>query len=188
MTLLASAGCSRNAPQSSAGAAPPQPGIVRITQFYVWPAQPPAGEKAMLCYGVENASSVRLDPPVDRVWPAMSRCLEIVPARPVTYTLTAERDHDRVSQSLTVKPGPLQVKIIEVSINTLEVKRGERVTVCYKAKNAVSVTIRPGFWINPHGPDLGCVWHQPAASTTYTVVATGAGGAVDTEKVTARVK
>ena len=142
----------------------------------------------MLCYGVDNASVVRLEPPVEKVWPSMSRCFPITPVKPVTYTLTAERGDQRVSQTLTVTPGPPPVKIVEVSINKLEVARGEAVTVCYKVKNAVAVTIRPGVWINPHGPDVGCIRDQPKQTTTYVVTATGAGDVTDTERVTARVK
>jgi hypothetical protein len=60
--------------------------------------------------------------------------------------------------------------------------------VCYKATNAVVVTINPGVCIEPHRPDLGCVSDQPQRSTTYVVTATGARGDTDSERVTARVK
>ncbi len=186
-TLLALAACSRNTPQPAASEAP-KAGPVRITQFYVSPPNPPRGEQAMLCYGVDNASAVRLEPPIEKVWPAMSRCFPITPVKQVTYTLTAERGDQRVSQSVTVQPGPPPVKITEVSINKLEFTRGETATVCYKAKNAVAVTIRPGIWLNPHDSRLGCVSDHPKKPTTYVVTATGADGTTDTERVTAQVK
>jgi hypothetical protein len=50
------------------------------------------------------------------------------------------------------------------------------------------VTVKPGVWIEPHRPDLGCVSDQPKRSTTYVVTATGARGETDSERVTARVK
>lgn len=162
---------------------------MRITQFYVSPANPPKGEKALVCYGVENASEVWLDPPVEKVWPAMSHCFDVVPAKEVTYTLIAQRGAEQVSKSVTIKPGPPVVKILEVSINKLEVTPGEQVIVCYKVRNAVDVTIRPGKWINSHDLAFGCVFDRPQRTTTFTVNATGAGdGNTDSEHVTVKVK
>jgi hypothetical protein len=155
--------------------------------FYASPEHPPADEKTLLCYGVENADEVRLEPAVDRVWPSPTRCLE-APARTATYTLTALRGNEKVSQSVKVTPVPPKVKLIEVSINKLEIAQGELVTVCYKAKDAASVTVNPGIWIEPHHPDSGCVRDNPLQSTTYVVTTTGAGGDTDSERVTARVK
>ncbi len=142
----------------------------------------------MLCYGVENADAVTLDPPVDRVWPALAHCIEVSPAKgTTTYTLTASQGAAKVSQSATVTPGPPRLHIIEVSINKLEVARGETVTVCYKARNASDVTIRPGNYLL-HRPDSGCVADYPAADTTYVVTAVGPGGQQDSERVTAKVR
>ncbi len=155
--------------------------------FYAYPANPPAGEKVSLCYGVENATEVRLEPAVERVWPSFSRCFEI-PSKAETYTLTAERGSERVSQSVTVQLGAPKVQIVEVSINKLDFASGEDATVCYKARNAVGVTIKPGVWIEPHRPDLGCVRDRLHQTTTYTVTATGVSGDTDSERVTARVK
>jgi hypothetical protein len=185
--ILALAACPRNERQSPPPTAALQPGPVRITQFYVAPPNPPRGEKAMLCYGVDNASSVRLEPDIERLWPAMSRCFQIVPTKPVTYTLIAERGAEHVSQSLTVNPGAPPVRIIEVSINKLQVKPEELVMVCYKVKNAASVTIQPGVWVS-RDAGFGCVQDRPKRTTTYLVTATGADGATDTERVTAQVK
>jgi hypothetical protein len=77
---------------------------VKILQFY-GPAGPvSAGQKAMVCYGVLNATSVKLDPPVERVWPALSRCFDFAPARNTRYTLTAEgENHNTVTESIDVE-------------------------------------------------------------------------------------
>jgi hypothetical protein len=59
------------------------------------------GEKALICYGVVNAASVRLEPAVESVWPAMSRCFETAPRQTTRFTLTAESaDHKTVSESI----------------------------------------------------------------------------------------
>lgn len=189
--LLLSACSSNTAPakptQAKQTPAPP-PDPVRITQFYASPTNPSKGEKTLVCYGVENATEVRIDPPVDRVWPSLSRCLEVTPSKTVTYTLTAARGSQSVSQSITVQIAPPAVKILEVSINKLKVAPGETVTVCYKVKNASQVTLRPGEWFGPHTAELGCISDHPQTATTYIVTATGAGGSVDTERVTATVQ
>jgi hypothetical protein len=61
---------------------------LKIVQLYA-PAVLPKGGKGKLCYGVVNARSVALDPPVEQVWPALTRCIEISPKRTTNYTLTA---------------------------------------------------------------------------------------------------
>ena len=63
---------------------------LKIVSFYTTPGAIARGEKALICYGVANAKTVRLDPPVERVWPSVSRCLEVSPSRDTKYTLTAE--------------------------------------------------------------------------------------------------
>jgi len=67
---------------------------LKIVQFYTSQGEIAAGQKALLCYGVVNATAVRLDPPVESVWPSVSRCFEVKPAKTTRYTLTAE-DADR---------------------------------------------------------------------------------------------
>jgi len=155
----------------------------RITQFYARESAVPKGEKTVLCYVVENAKTVRIEPPVDKVWPAISRCFEIAPSAATTYILTAEgEDKQSVTKSVTVQIGSALPKIIEVVVNSLSVHAGELVRVCYKVKNAKSVKIEPGT------PDHGCVVDKPRKTTTYTVTAYNTEGATDSERVTVTVK
>ena len=42
-----------------------------------------------MCYGVANAKTVSIDPPVEGVWPSVARCLNVSPRRTTVYTLTA---------------------------------------------------------------------------------------------------
>ena len=48
-----------------------------------------AGQTAQLCYGVVNAKTLKLDPPVEDVKPSANHCLEIAPKKTTIYTLTA---------------------------------------------------------------------------------------------------
>ena len=184
--------CSSSAPSGGSNsekrAQAPAPEPVRITQLYSAPASPGKGEKTLLCYGVENATEVRIDPPIERVWPSQSRCFDVPSSKTVTYTLTATRGSDSVSKSVTIAIGPPAVKILEVSINKLNFSPGEEVTVCYKVQNAKQVTLSPGAKFGPQTPELGCISDHPEKTTTYTVTATGAGGSVDTEHVTATIQ
>lgn len=78
-------------------------GQVQIVQFYSGNGAILAGGKTELCYGVVNAKEVRLDPPVEKLWPSMSRCFDVAPAKTTHYTLTAEAaDHKLVTASLDI--------------------------------------------------------------------------------------
>jgi hypothetical protein len=62
------------------------------------------GQHTQLCYGVTNAKSVKLDPPIAELKPTYRNCLEIAPAKTTTYTITADdgKGHTK-SESLTVQ-------------------------------------------------------------------------------------
>ena len=62
------------------------------------------------------------------------------------------------------------------------------VSVCYTAQNATSVRVTPGTAANPLSPEKGCIVDHPTSTTTYQVVATGAGGQTDSERVIIKVR
>jgi|ERR1700685_1754770 hypothetical protein len=61
-----------------------------ILNFYALPGVIHRGDEAQLCYGVSNAKTIKIDPPVESVWPSLNRCLNISPKKDTTYTLTAQ--------------------------------------------------------------------------------------------------
>jgi hypothetical protein len=63
-----------------------------------------AGKRVVLCYGVSNATQVKIEPDVEPVKPAVSHCLDLYPKKTTTYTLKAEdaRGNSR-SASVTVE-------------------------------------------------------------------------------------
>jgi hypothetical protein len=73
------------------------PGPVKILQFYASVGMLTQGDKALLCYGVENAKSVRISPTMDNVYPALNHCLEIGPEHTTHYTIVAEGYDGRVA-------------------------------------------------------------------------------------------
>src|SRR5690242_13773965 len=86
--LLAAAGCG-SSPKPAQDAGVKKPGPVKIVQFYAAAPSVAPGQKVLLCYGVENAVSVRITPDVEPVPPAINRCVEASPRRTTEYTLTA---------------------------------------------------------------------------------------------------
>jgi hypothetical protein len=79
---------------------------VKITAFYARDGVVIEGGSTVLCYGVSNAKSVRLDPPVEKISPSLNRCIEVRPRGETRYTLTAEgSDGQTASQSVTVRVG-----------------------------------------------------------------------------------
>jgi hypothetical protein len=61
-----------------------------ILSFYGMPGVIRPGEEAELCYGVSNAAEVRMEPPVEHVWPSLGRCVKVAPERAPEYTLIGE--------------------------------------------------------------------------------------------------
>ena len=75
----------------------------QITQFYTTSGQVAKGEKALVCYGVENASSVWMEPPRQELSAALARCVEVFPEVDTTYKLTAQgADGKPVTRELKV--------------------------------------------------------------------------------------
>jgi hypothetical protein len=94
-------------PRAGAGAwihpAAAWPGPVRILRFDASVGILVKGEKATLCYRVENAKSVRISPFVTSAYPWAEHCLEILPEHTTHYTLLAEGfDGTVAAQSVTL--------------------------------------------------------------------------------------
>jgi hypothetical protein len=92
------------------------PGRVRILHFRASVGALMEGQKAELCYGVENARTVRIAPgpegAASQVYPSAHRCVEIWPQHTTHYTLMAVGyDGSAATRSLTmpVQTAPLPV-------------------------------------------------------------------------------
>jgi hypothetical protein len=87
-----------------------QPQPVRILKFYATIGALMAGDKAQLCYSVENARVIRISPAVEPASLAPGRCVEVHPLHTTHYTLQAEGfDGSMAVRSLTL---PVQVPAI----------------------------------------------------------------------------
>ncbi len=167
-------GCSRAAP------AP-----VKITQFRVTPAFIPKGIAGKLCYGVENAARVEVNPPVEELLPSPERCMDITPAQATTYTLTAYgTDGSKVSKSLDVHVGNPPPRLSDLSATPTEVKRGSQVVVCFKAENARDIKVSKGKLT----PGKNCLTDRPNKTTSYKITVFGADREQDSGTVTVTVR
>lgn len=78
-----------------------------ILQFYASPGVIRRGESVLLCYGVSNALTVRLEPYPEPLRPSLSHCVRVAPAEDTTYTLTIQDDKGNTkSESVTVRVLP----------------------------------------------------------------------------------
>ena len=79
-------------------------GRLKILSFYASPGVIRRGQHADLCYGVNGARSLRLEPPVAELHPSLSRCVQVAPAKTTRYQLVADdgRGHT-ATQSFTLQ-------------------------------------------------------------------------------------
>ncbi|MGE5648539.1 MAG: hypothetical protein ACM336_22400 [Acidobacteriota bacterium] len=160
----------------------------RILQFYASAGEVEKGASAIVCYGVENARAVRVDPPVEQLGLSRNRCFSITPARTTTYKLIASAANgSEISESLTVRVVPAPPRILFIDLSAAEAKLGQPFTLCYGVKNASSVRLDPLGWkLEP--VEKNCRMWYPVRTLNYTLTASGAGGRKDQEKFTIKVK
>ena len=79
-------------------------GEIKFTTFGADSGVLARGETTQLCYGVLNAKTVKLDPPVEQAKPSYHHCVEIAPKKTTTYTITASDEKgNSKSESITVQ-------------------------------------------------------------------------------------
>ena len=155
---------------------------VKILQFYAREGNVIEGSKSVICYGVLNAKSVRIVPPMEGVYPALSRCVEVAPQRETRYTLTAEgQDGRSVSESfvLSVRADQDSLPII-TSFSIVKRERdysGKWIfSLNFAARNPEEVTIDPPVFPALHRSPYGSFYVAPEKTTTYTLTVAGKYG------------
>lgn len=179
-------GCSK--PQPSRGSAAAETLGPKVTQFYATAPRLHAGEKELLCYGVEGATSVHLEPPRQELSAALARCVEVNPAQTTTYKLVAEGlSGAPVTQELTVTVGAARAHIVSVDVSSFTYDGRAPVSICYKVQHATGVEIEPIHFRGGAKPE-GCTLVAPKTATTYTITAIGPDGDRDQDHFTIKVK
>jgi hypothetical protein len=160
----------------------------KINEFYASPQQVPKGQRTLLCYGVESAVSVTLDPGNESLSPALAKCIEKVPTSDTTYTLTVKgKDGQTHTRTLAITTGIAAMKFLDLMVNAPQVKAGEMVSFCFKAQGAVAVSGGPGKFQKGGQPNGDCLVDQPTKTTAYEITIRGAGNQVDTERMSVKV-
>jgi hypothetical protein len=173
---------------------PSAPDPVKILAFYPRDAVVTEGEKTLLCYGVSNAASVRVDPPVDGVSPSLTRCVEIRPKAETRYTLTAVgADGQSVSQSVTVRIGTDTASLPKITSFKIEGTSKDYAgntiyALSFADQNAEEVSISPPVFPTLHGAPSGQFSVKPEKTTTYTLSVKGKNGRVAQKQLTVEVK
>jgi len=190
LALLAVAltGCSeapKKAAETKSGGAP-----AKILNFYASPATMEKGSDVLLCYGVEEADWVKLDPPVEQLTPALARCFQVKPEVTTEYTLSVAG----ASQKVTVTVTPAQPKaagrkeLIKYFVAApRETVAGGKVTLCYGVQDTKAVKIEPSSM--EHKPsDKICFTETVNKTTLFRLTAMGNNGSIQTMSLSVTAK
>jgi hypothetical protein len=166
---------------------------VRILQFYAREGNIVEGTKSVICYGVLNAKSVRIEPPLAGVSPSLNRCVEVYAEKATRFTLTAEgADGRSVSESFVLGVRADQETLPR--IRTFEITKRERdytgkwiFSVAFSAENPEEVSIDPPAFPTLHRSPMGRFYVAPDKTTTYTLTVTGKFGHKATKTLTVEV-
>jgi len=148
---------------------------VHILHFYAAAPELVEGEKTVLCYGVINAASVRLDPPSADVTPSTNRCVEVAPGETTRYTLyVTGKDGQNLAAvfELPVRVDPAQLPRFK-KVWTRWVQKDRfglsAHCLCFEAENTALIDIEPKLFAPYHGV-TGCFYVVPDKTTTYTLI------------------
>lgn len=159
----------------------------KIAHFYAGTGVLTKGEHAVVCYGVLNVRSVRIEPSVEQIKPALNRCFSVTPASTTTYTLFAEgTDGRNMTASFTIQVNPAPPWFSMFAVDAKQIVRGDRWSFCYSIENALSVRLEPMGRQLPLGKKR-CIMMMPAQTMDMRVVATGEGGLTAVEKMRVEV-
>src|SRR5690606_34543110 len=153
---------------------------------YASPGLLASGEIATICYGVENATAVEINPAVEELKPSFNRCYQVAPRQTTTYTLTATGAGTstaslviNVSATAASAKGRASAHKAEMMLSLLtRTPDGPArlpATVCYGATGAAKVSNTPPgpalVW-----PERHCFTVNPATTPAYTLTAVNKDG------------
>lgn len=160
----------------------------RVMSFTVEPATVPANGEAQLCYEVEGANSVTIDPNIGERKPATKECLPVSVDQTTTYTLTAfGSDGKPIIQQVTLEIDVTPLANILSFVVSRDIGPGGENDVqfrlCYEVRKAEHAEIDNdggAVMLNEHH----CQQVKPERPTTYTLTATGSDGRTISQQVT----
>jgi OmpA family len=149
--------------------------------FIANPSTIQAGQSSTLQWQVTGASSVSISG-IGTVAPTGSS--SVAPTSTTTYTLTAISGNSSVTKQVTVVVNGSATQVLFCYASPATIIAGESSMIYYQTSNATTVSITPAVGMSGVN---GNVAVTPTATTTYTVVANGAGGATNSCSATVTV-
>ena len=161
---------------SGTGAGIAASALPEILEFRVNPPEVKAGQRARLCYGVNNATRAFIKPDIGNVQLSEKDCLPITPRRDTTYTLVAIGQNGRqVQQQTTIQVTGNPAQILDFKANPATIEPGGKSQLCYEVTNATSASIQPDIGeVETTGSNCRTV--SPSQTTPYTLTAIGSDG------------
>jgi hypothetical protein len=159
----------------------------KIVEFTVRPQRITRGGSVSLCFKVENASRVDIEPEVAKSR-AAEDCVQQRPRATTTYIITAFNDAGLKSQprqeTVTVdEPPPLKhARILFFKASLQQIKQGATIDLCYGVADANTTTISPPGREVP-SIENNCIKHRPRESGTYILKTTGEDNKTETQEL-----
>ncbi len=137
---------------------------------------PTAGGQSSLCWNVNNATSITIQPGPGTVQ-GPAGCTSVTVNQTTTYVLTATNAVGPIQASVTVSVGAVQ--ILTFSANpAYSPASGAPVTLTWTTQNATSVTVT-GTGVSGGSQQVnGSITVNPTTNSDYTLTAYGPGGPV----------
>jgi len=158
-----------------------------IASFTASPSTIAPGATSTLSWVVENATTVTIAPGIGSV-SATSGSTQVQPSATTTYTLTATNAANQTVNAtvvVTVQAAPVPLpQIIMFNGSPLSITAGQSSTLSWTTANATAVTISG---LGAEQPSGSVSTGPLQTTTTYTLTATGASGAMVTAVITIQV-
>jgi OmpA family/PKD domain len=148
--------------------------VPQVVVFTASPQTIDAGSSTKLCWQVNGATSIKIDPGVGSNLSA-NDCATVSPTQTTTYTLTATNATGQIQANVTVNVG--SVRILSFTADPVtSTAAGNPVTLAWTTSNATSVVLI-GADVSPTTlQSNGSFVVHPITNSTYTLTAYGPGG------------
>ena len=130
-----------------------------------------------------------MEPDVEKLNPALSRCFQVKPEVTTTYTLSVEGSSQKTEVKVTpAQPKAERTQLIKYFVAApMETMAGQKVTLCYGVQNTKVVKIAPSSM--EHKPsDKICFTETVNATTVFKLTAIGEKGVMQAKTVEVKVK
>jgi len=130
------------------------------------------GENATLVWVVTNSTNVTIKPDIGEV--VLNGSVEITPKKNSTYFLNATDGENSSTATVTINVIKKPPELLYFKADKTKIKRGENLTLYWNVSNASDIFVTP----EPGRVELNSsAVLTPRDTTTYSILATNAGGA-----------